>query len=65
MATITWACPQCGRERQDPINVGDYESARALIRQLREDFDKDRSLFLCVGDQCEGKLYPLRIEGVT
>jgi len=63
MATITWACMECGKENQKPINVGDDTAAKALIRQLREDFDNGESLFLCAAELCGGRMYPLRIEG--
>ncbi|MCW8126014.1 hypothetical protein [Microbulbifer halophilus] len=65
MASIIWTCPQCGRESHNPIDVGDYESARAIVRQLREDFDRGHCPFLCAVEGCETQLYPLRVEGFT
>jgi len=66
MAKIIWTCPQCGCESQNLIDVEDLESARAIIHQLREDFDTGRCLFLCTGEKCaEVQLYPLRVDGFT
>ncbi|WP_250462110.1 hypothetical protein [Microbulbifer litoralis] len=62
MATITWACLKCGSESHKPIDVGDDIAAKALIRQLRENFDNGEQLFRCAAEYCEGKMYPLRIE---
>lgn len=64
MATITWACLECGKESHKPINVGDEIAAKVLIRQLREDFDNGQHLFICATELCEGKMYPLRIEEI-
>ncbi|AMX02603.1 hypothetical protein [Microbulbifer thermotolerans] len=64
MATITWACLECGTESRKPIDARDDISARALIRQLREDFDRGENLFHCAVGECGGKMYPVRIEGI-
>ncbi|MFC6635624.1 hypothetical protein [Microbulbifer taiwanensis] len=64
MATITWACLECGKENHKPIDVGDNIAARGLIRQLRENFDNGERLFQCATELCDGKLYPVRIEGI-
>lgn len=63
MATITWACLQCGKESHKPIKVGDEIAARALIRQLRANFDNGERLFFCAVEPCGGKMYPVRVEG--
>lgn len=65
MATITWTCLECGRESHKLIDVKDDIAARALIRQLRENFDNGERLFRCTATECEGKLYPVRIEDIN